>query len=691
MKKHLPVIFGFTFFFILTSCSNLFSVKEDTDSEAAGDGLVISLGNSNTRMISAVSQYSTDNVISWIVTLTDTENEDDYTYTSSAGTVTVSDNALTIKSIPEGTYSLLLEGYTSENYVLYGKASSVTVSSSSAGKASVLLGLKKEDTGSLKLTLGMSSSLGGEIGDFTPVSFFGGFVTKVTLTSIEDSSLYYSFTNPSPQSSRTDSSSDDETDDTEDSDTDTEDTSEAFEDYTFSSSDTDTSGIVTGSLSCDSDAGTVTLTAENIKSGFYKLTFEGNIGASYAEMQIFADNNLDTIVEIADGVTTESALSIYAVIEKNYYATTGESSLNGLSSSSRVNINTLLERLTGKLPDIYQIIIYMDEAPEWNLDVLVPFLEKCKEERRYVEILLEEASSGDSSSRLIEIQQTSSTGTGIAVAFDSKPVILTAGSKYTTIDVADEVEFYYDVGSITLKNGASVKKVSNMNPCLLYLVDSTGKADNFDAYASGDTPFMVSKAGTNDFATDLSLCEYGSTDASNTYTVGKTSTTSIETVKDDKDRESTEEVTTYSYYVTKAGSSSSNIITSENVTITATEAAGDPVSGSELEYDVEYTYSLSCSSDESVLSNITSYTWSLNGTTLSKDASSSTVSFALNTQDGITITGSTVTAVIACVYVCNRQTYIATAEFTAAVSTDTDSSATTGTTTDTSTDTSSGS
>lgn len=285
-------------------------------------------------MISAATSSISD-VTAWTVTLTAAGSEKSYTYSSTDSNVTVSENTLTVSKVPEGTYTLTLEG-TASGYTLYGTAGNVVISPSSAAAASILLGLKKEGSGSISLTLADSGKSSEDVIDanedgYTFSDFLSKYLQSITLTSIEDSSTKYS--------------------------------------YTLSSSE--------NTLSFDT--GTGLLSGSNILSGIYKISFSAVYPAFTTvkySVYVYDTDNIDGLIEIADGVTTESTVKLCAVESKTYYATNTASTLNGLSSSSRVNLSTLFERLTANLPNQYKLLIYVNGTPEFELDSFEPFRTK---------------------------------------------------------------------------------------------------------------------------------------------------------------------------------------------------------------------------------------------------------------------------------------------------------------------------
>lgn len=466
---------------LLVSCSNVFSVEE---SSKENDSLVISLNKSSAKMISAATSSISD-VTAWTVTLTAAGSEKSYTYSSTDSNVTVSENTLTVSKVPEGTYTLTLEG-TASGYTLYGTAGNVVISPSSAAAASILLGLKKEGSGSISLKLADSGKSSENVIDadeegYTFSDFLSTYLQSITLTSIEDSSTKYSYTLSSNENT-----------------------------LSFNT----TTGVLSGS---------------NIQSGIYKISFSAVYPAFTTvkySVYVYDTDNIDGLIEIADGVTTESTVKLCAVESKTYYATNTASTLNGLSSSSRVNLSTLFEHLTANLPNQYKLLIYVNGTPEFELDYFEPFLTKCQENNRSFEIYNDEDS--EDGETVVSLSVDDDDTEKLNPLKFRHDFILTAGTKTSL----DDIELDMEDAAITLKNGAVLNVTDSQvrgTDVVLY-----GTASNFAAYTS--KPFMT--ADTSGFEDDIKFDGTGEEEASSVYAVH---------VEDNGDDDNT----VYSYYLLK--------------------------------------------------------------------------------------------------------------------------------------------
>lgn len=590
--KIIKLIKGFCFLsvsFVLFSCSNLFNVKEDSE-EAAG-GLVISLGStSGTRLIRPETPDLAE-VKDWALTLTDEASASNViTLTSSDSSLSYDSSAqnITAVKVKAGTYTVELEGsYTAESdetVTLYGKTPGVKVYSDSTGKASVLLGFKKTAEGSFSLTLNNSDLSAGHCNEY----FSSEGNAKVTLTSLDGETVY----------TGTPGSSED--------------------------------------LTVTVETDTVTVSGSSIKSGFYKLSF--TVDSCY----IYLEDNRDSLIEIADNLTTGGTYTVCCLTSVNYYATSSQSSLNGLSSSSRANTSVLLQRLAENTPSQAKINIYSDGVPELNIDDIAGLT--ALNSKRFTfynadnEEVLNIETGRSSSSAEIEISGALTLTAGTAESLDN--VILSPASSTALENI------------ITLKGGAclNVKEFNNGNSIGIMTVTKDGTADNLASYS--DTPFVKSAA---EIETDrFVLYEYSAADEGvlSNYTVKRTAVEG-----------------TYSYCASKQGSSTLTAISYEKAAVKAACADGtcyddelsDSVDGQIPFGNTEINFTLSFTDSDDKEIEITSYLWYLNGKELSSSSTASFTPASYAEADSLNISG---TNVIDCFFIVNGVYYVCEYKFT---------------------------
>lgn len=118
--------------------------------------------------------------------------------------------------------------------------------------------------------------------------------------------------------------------------------------------------------------------------------------------------------------------------------------------------------------------------------------------------------------------------------------------------------------------------------------------------------------------------------------------------------------------LTSASGDASIILASDAFSIKAYNN-GTALTSTELDYSTKYTFKLESGNSNVSVSDITSFTWSLNGTTISTDTdtSSSSVEITLNKQD---VSASDSSVAIGCKYVYNGTTNYASASFSLSTS-----------------------
>lgn len=325
--------------FATAGCSGLFDSKDGGDTQTEGK-FVVSLGlkSPSARFIRAFD-YDLGKITAWSLTLTETGgyaislSTSDSDGSGSSASYDSGNGKITASRIPEGTYSVEIEGsYTddSKTYTFYGSTSGVSISSSSTGSASVLVGPKSTENGTGSLSLAFIDAASGS--DATISTLASNL--KITLASISDGGASYVYDATAASSANT---------------------------LSFEAS----TGILTGS---------------GIKSGWYRISFSGN--DSY---RVYLPENPDGFVEIVDNTeTSKTGIEIAAESGKVYYADLS-SSYNGLASNSKIKLDTLLKNLTEKMPEEGNIYIHFySQLCFSDTDLLNSFKEKVSENKKKV-------------------------------------------------------------------------------------------------------------------------------------------------------------------------------------------------------------------------------------------------------------------------------------------------------------------
>lgn len=455
----------FLFVLLFTGCKNLQNDNEIGTIDSLKNVLKISLGT-NARYISAYD-FDLSNYTTWTCTFKDENDSDAKEFSVSTSvlgetntsSLSYSNGTLTAKNIPTGTFTITIEGFQSEEnllsatptYTVLGSKTGVEIVKDKPTETSVFVGLKKTSSGYGGLTLTLNNAEASNY--FSKIySAEAKLISRSTgtvySTSDENSVLHFDSTN------------------------------NILESVIYPT---------------DSDDSTTYTSANNIPSGWYTLSFTLDGYSFYLA---------DTEIEIADGLATSATISVTATTSKTYYATNDVATGNGLSSSSRTNLTTLLENLADSLPSEQQINIYVNAEPKidlYTLSKLESKLASTKNEYRTVTIY----NPSDSETMKISVTYKSDERTYIGSVESISNSITLIGSTvdetdYKTVDVG-QIDTTIASFSITLVDGVAINLTNtNANTYLaktlgIKAVVSTGSTttveDNLSAYY--DTPFIT--------------------------------------------------------------------------------------------------------------------------------------------------------------------------------------------------------
>lgn len=455
-------VFSLLLISLFAGCSNLAETDDSKNGEneiadaltdSSKGALKIRLGASPARYILAYD-FSLSNFSTWTCTFKD-ENDDDteeisVSNSDSSGTASLSykDEILTAENIPAGTYTVTITGTytpssngsststTSTTYTISGSKSGVEIEQGKTASADVFVGMAKTGKGSLSLTLTDE---------------------KQSLSNIY-SNLIISLENLNGKT-----------------------------DYSYSSVDKNTFNF-----SNDSSGTSYTLAStsdNNLESGWYLLSitiYDYN----------YKINLSDSIIEIADGITTTGTISLSLAAKKTYYATNNTSaSGNGLAALSRINLSALLGNLAATLPDEGEIDIYVNGTPEIDLDKFASLKSEIADTEKSIYIYNANESTETAAISLVSSKTDDAYTTTTSI---KGALTLTAGTETTTLD-ASIITVNSDAAyTITLKGGAAMNvTTANISETLgICAVTSDGTTDNFSAYTS--TPFLTTTSSISD-------------------------------------------------------------------------------------------------------------------------------------------------------------------------------------------------
>lgn len=470
IKRFLQGLAAFAIIVLFAGCTNILDSKT---SEKSKENTSVSINfNANGRYISAGS-FELNRITSWKVTFEpkgDSNEKDielawpsetsDSSSNSNTPSLNYSEGVLNAKLIPTGIYDITLEGsYSKENstVTVSGTKKDVTVSAETAKNyITVLVGLKKDSSVSGSLELFFNTT---DITNYAP-ALLG------TLKNIQTGDIEYS----------------------------TEKKNLDFE--------------------ASADGSLYMLTGENIAPGWYKLEF---YHSDSVKIEIPSDKMM---VEIASGIkTTDSDIKLSGTFVKKYYATNDNSEsdqkMNGLSVSSRKNLTALLETLKENWPDVPEVEIFMDNAPEIDIKTFNELKEKLGDSKN-LSIYL-----GESTSPIIAAYFNSDTNAVNTELSGSAWLVATDGNKNFKITNLSVGQDQVNSIDITLKNGACLDVTGEMsisgNLNIYAIKDSEDGTiqDNFVSYIT--TPFFSSFYHTD--TDNFYLCEYASKEVSEHNTI----------------------------------------------------------------------------------------------------------------------------------------------------------------------------
>ena len=271
--------------------------QEFSDSSSKNEGSVSLSIDKSTRTISPAEGISYTNVQTWTVTFRDTTAKYDDIIVKD---VNFNSSPQEIR-LPSGTYKIILEG-SAQDIPFYGE-DSVTVEKNQTVYKSVCVAPKKSDgvTGSFNFTVNIS-----------------GLKKSDNLSPLFECHLI----------------------------------------QYGGSQELAIEPVIEPTI--DGELTTLTITAQNIPSGLYKLSIKYKIGSENSEepKEIFYPYH-DFLVEIVDGLITTGSTDITVSLEesKTYYATIGTSNGNGAFASMPKNFDALLEEIDRTTISTANIII----------------------------------------------------------------------------------------------------------------------------------------------------------------------------------------------------------------------------------------------------------------------------------------------------------------------------------------------
>lgn len=302
MKKH-NIFLLFTSLTALLFCACSSELKEKENASSKPGTVTLSIANDTQRTISPASGISYKNVSEWTVTFEDITESRSEKYNDIVKTVSFSESANQQIQLPLGTYNVTLNG-TANNATSGETATTQTVPF--YGESTVTV--EDGKSASISVFVAPKKSNGGT----------GSFNFTVNISGLEQ-----------------------------------------FPDPVFESKLIPYSQGEEKSLYSSFQKSILNVNAENIPSGFYKLSIKYKISSDTLKesKEIFYPYH-DFLVEIVDGLETKGSADITVSLEdsKTYYATKGETIGNGAFESMPKNLDELLvdiNRTTISTANIY--------------------------------------------------------------------------------------------------------------------------------------------------------------------------------------------------------------------------------------------------------------------------------------------------------------------------------------------------
>ena len=598
MKKNLfftitTLVLTLAFF----GCSNSLSEREDTENSTESNvPLKISLLKNNGRYVCALEGgWSLSDIKNWTLTFKnkntgDVEigyyDADGYTVThEKSPTVNVTYDeescAFSILKIGTGAYLVELEGTPAKEenastvpYTVYGRVGNLEIrENNQTCKKTVLLELKKKGRGSMHISLTPADTENFKVS--------ADYAEKIVANLRSYSSSYMNITLPLTA-------------------VDTIDTTEV--NFFVKKTDPTCYEIYVPSLT----------------SGYYSLYFTCKNSEVQTKYYVPTSKQM---IEVADGIETTADIPFYCAAEKCYYATNDETytQKNGLAETSKKEINALLNTICSTLEEYSYVTVYMDgNAPILQTSTIKAVQQKLSSLNYNAQVLINTSKEETESSIIFEATpDTTDDGTTVQEVntIIQKDVTIKATETDTTVDLtkinnpSSDGTTYTDI-TITLVDGATLTTESlNMQgskKLYLSLSTSDGK-DNLSAYT--DKAMLLVKADSNNNAAS---CVELKSESYKAYfkTDSETSQTSV-----------------YAQLIGNATTTLASIAESASIAATASD-------GTNYTTAIPYSSSTVTFSLSGVTSEITTYSWLLNGNAVGKD---STMSFIPTESNYVTV------------------------------------------------------
>lgn len=302
MKKH-NVFLLFTSLTALLFCTCSSELKEKENASSKPGTVTLSIANDTQRTISPASGISYKDVREWTVTFEDITESRTEKYNDIVKTVSFSESANQQIQLPLGTYNVTLNG---------------TANNATSGETATTQPVPFYGESTVTVEDGKSASISVFVAPKKSNGGTGSFNFTVNISGLEQ-----------------------------------------FPDPVFESKLIPYSQGEEKSLYSSFQKSILNVNAENIPSGFYKLSIKYKISSDTLKesKEIFYPYH-DFLVEIVDGLETKGSADITVSLEdsKTYYATKGETIGNGAFESMPKNLDELLvdiNRTTISTANIY--------------------------------------------------------------------------------------------------------------------------------------------------------------------------------------------------------------------------------------------------------------------------------------------------------------------------------------------------
>ena len=302
MKKH-NVFLLFTSITALLFCACSSELKEKENASSKPGTVTLSIANDTQRTISPASGISYKNVSEWTVTFEDITKSRSEKYNDIVKTVSFSESANQQIQLPLGTYNVTLNG---------------TANNDTSGETATTQPVPFYGESTVTVEDGKSASISVFVAPKKSNGGTGSFNFTVNISGLEQ-----------------------------------------FPDPVFESKLIPYSQGEEKSLYSSFQKSILNVNAENIPSGFYKLSIKYKISSDTLKesKEIYYPYH-DFLVEIVDGLETKGSADITVSLEdsKTYYATKGETIGNGAFESMPKNLDELLvdiNRTTISTANIY--------------------------------------------------------------------------------------------------------------------------------------------------------------------------------------------------------------------------------------------------------------------------------------------------------------------------------------------------